>query len=290
MPCFNPLKAQVTEAGDVRLGSFDKVGDVRSIDLRCGRCHGCKTDRAREWTVRCIHESKLYDKNSFVTLTYDDEHLPEYSSLRYRDFQLFMKRLRKNHAGVRFFCAGEYGEVDLRPHYHAILFNFDLNDKYRFGKRGYRSEELERLWPLGNSKMGDVTFESIGYVCGYVMKKIYGREADSYYNCVDPATGEIASRVPEFVQMSLKPGIGSAWFNRYESDFRNGDFVVQNGSRLPMPAYYRRKLPEEVRQKFEEERELFFGRMDPGERSDERLEVREEVAVARRNFHTKPRA
>ena len=49
--------------------------------------------------------------NSFVTLTYDDDHLPEYNSLNYKHFQDFMKRLRKSHNGVRFYMCGEYGPI-----------------------------------------------------------------------------------------------------------------------------------------------------------------------------------
>ena len=71
--------------------------------------------------------------NSFVTLTYDDDHLPEYNSLNYKHFQDFMKRLRKSHNGVRFYMCGEYGEDFSRPHYHALLFNCFFPDRSFFG-------------------------------------------------------------------------------------------------------------------------------------------------------------
>ena len=81
-----------------------------------GFSRGCRLERSRQWAVCCMHEASLYDFNSFVTLTYNDENLPEFNSLDYRHFQLFMKRLRKEFAptNIRFYMCGEYGE-DFEP-------------------------------------------------------------------------------------------------------------------------------------------------------------------------------
>lgn len=296
MSCFNPLTGyQAREGGEVK---FFERGDVDAIDVRCGTCMGCRLDRAREWAVRCTNEAKLYNHNRFLTLTYRDEKVPEYGSLRYRDVQMFLKRLRKKHSGldedargqrpIRYFVAGEYGELTRRPHYHMLLFNFEFPDEYRVGERSYHSDELEETWELGHCHVDDVTAESIGYVSRYALKKVYGRVAsEAYYSRFDRETGTIEERVPEFVRMSLKPGIGADWFERYESDFCSGDFAVVKGSKVPMPKYYRRKLPEEIRQRFDEELEVFMSSKDPGERSEARLAVREEVREAKLNFFTK---
>ena len=105
----------------------------------------------------------------FITLTYDDAHLPYNQSLSVRDFQLFMKRLRKEFgSGVRFFHCGEYGEKTGRPHYHAILFNCDFKDKkihtVRNGHRVYVSQQLNDIWGNGLTEIGSVTFESAGLI------------------------------------------------------------------------------------------------------------------------------
>lgn len=123
MTCYHPIKAFRTASGVSfsELGRDDHLGD---IELPCGRCVGCRLRRANEWALRVMHEAKLHPANCFVTLTYRDEDLPENGSLRHRDFQLFMKRLRKR-ADVRFYMCGEYGEQKLRPHYHACLFGVD---------------------------------------------------------------------------------------------------------------------------------------------------------------------
>lgn len=148
------------------------------LRLPCGQCVGCRLERSRQWALRCVHEASLHDSNLFVTLTYDDEHLPEFNSLYYPDFQKFMKRLRKKFSreNIRFYMCGEYGETTLRPHYHVILFNFDLPDRrlYRRSHSGdhlFTSEILTKIWGKGFCPFGNVTFQSAAYTARYIMKK-----------------------------------------------------------------------------------------------------------------------
>jgi hypothetical protein len=116
--------------GSVKFVSRNKKGVDGTLELPCGQCIGCRLERSRQWAMRCLHESSLYDRNAFVTLTYDDEHLPPGGSLNYPDFQRFMKRLRKNSKSpIRFYMGGEYGESTLRPHFHVCLFGYDFPDK-----------------------------------------------------------------------------------------------------------------------------------------------------------------
>ena len=287
MTCFHPLSAFQTEDGEV---VFHERGKIRrELSLPCGRCIGCRIARARAWAIRCVHESQCHDDSVFVTLTYDDAHLKS-PSLEYRDFQLFIKRLRKfKGGGVRFFACGEYGEENLRPHFHALLFGVSFVARELIGKSLYRSPELERLWPFGMSSFGDVTFQSAGYVARYSVKKITGDLADEHYKRLDVASGEIVSVVPEFGRMSLKPGIGYPWFVRFWRDvYIARDGVVVNGKVCPSPRYY----------------DLLLGRSELGLSSDiefdrylnsekfkddctpERLGVREVVAKAALDFNT----
>ena len=213
------------------------------LQLPCGRCHGCRLERARQWSVRCIHESKLWSRNCFVTLTYNDDCLPEGGSLRYLDFQRFMRRLRRSSPGVRFFMCGEYGEQLSRPHYHACLFNYRPDDLVCFSKseNTYTSASLLKLWGLGHVLVGDVSFQSAGYVARYSLKKVNGDLAAAHYRRVDPDTGEVFDLVPEFAHMSLKPGIGASWFDRFYGDFRRGTVVV-DGFEGKAPSYYDKLL------------------------------------------------
>lgn len=226
------------------------------FSIACGQCIGCRLERSRQWAIRCVHESQLWDDNCFITLTFSPEALEKRSnpySVDVRDFQLFMKRLRKQFgSNIRFFHCGEYGEKYRRPHYHAALFNFDFADKVLFsevnGYRLYTSEALSRLWPFGFSTVGTLTFESAAYVARYITKKLNGEKAEStlHYKVIDYDTGEIvAERVPEYTTMSRRPGIGKQWFDKFKSDVYPEDFVVINGKRMRPPKYYDKLLEKE---------------------------------------------
>lgn len=249
MPCYHPLKAFKSAQG-VRILSSDAT--LFNLRLPCGQCIGCRLERSRQWALRCVHEASLHEHNSFLTLTYDDEHLPKDGSLNYRHFQLFMKRLRKAFpdSDIRFYMCGEYGETLGRPHYHCILFNHTFTDlklfyKSSLGHSLFTSEKLDSLWGLGSCKIGAVTFESAAYVARYVMKKITGSQADDFYRKVDIDSGEIFWIVPEFNRMSLKPAIGADWFKKYSSDVFPHDRVVHDGTPMKPPRYYD-KLHERV--------------------------------------------
>lgn len=230
--------------------------------MSCGKCDGCLMEKARQWAVRCMHESQLHEKNCFVTLTYAEA--PE--RLQYVDFRLFLRRLRKRGA-VRYYVAGEYGGQGGRPHWHALLFGYDFADKLYWrespgGAKLYRSELLEQLWPFGFSSVGTVTFQSAAYVARYVLK-------------ADAGGG--------FSRMSRKPGIGDGWYKLYKRDVEDGRVVV-DGVPQAAPRFYLRRLKAEKpfvyrRVMARREREAREGIPEqlPG-----RLEPRRDVAAARR--------
>jgi len=251
VPCFHPMKgyrARRAEPSGKRRIVFNKKDGFEDLPVTvpCGQCAGCRLERSRQWAIRCMHEASLYDQNCFITLTYNNEHLPDDRSLNVRDFQLFMKRLRKKYgADIRFFHCGEYGSKLGRPHYHACLFNFDFADKELFKLSNdvplYRSNSLEQLWPFGFSTIGDVTFESAAYVARYVMKKVNGDAAKDHYQYVDPVSGEVHQLKPEYITMSRRPGIGRDWIEKFRDDVYPGDFVVVRGKKCRPPRYYDRE-------------------------------------------------
>lgn len=226
----------------------------------------------------------MWDSNLFVTFDYSPECLPSWS-LQYRDFQLFMKRARKKLGSFRFFVAGEYGKLYRRPHWHAVLFNLCLPDQEEFRNGTFRSESLERLWGLGNSVIGRLTPQSAAYVAGYTQSKAYGRAAEAAYeDLVDPETGEVSSRRPEFCAMSRRPGIGALWYRKFAGDLFPRDSAVQDGKEFKVPRFYFEKFKEDHPLEAEE---VAYGRylrameVDPEESSEERRGVREKVAEAR---------
>ncbi|AXH75123.1 MAG: replication initiator protein [Microviridae sp.] len=243
MPCYHPLPAWYSKernASGKRAIVF-KIAEAytdRPLSLPCGRCIGCRLEYARQWAVRCMHEASLWDSNCFLTLTYSDAYLPQNGSLRPRDVVLFLKRLRKQYgAGIRFFQCGEYGEQLARPHHHMLLFNHRFGDAVRVrdsvGTNGtgdalYSSAELSRLWPWGFAGIGEVTFQSAGYVARYSLKKVRGPDADWHYS----------GRVPEYLTMSRRPGIGSTWIHRFAADVYPSDELIVNGKVTRPPRYY----------------------------------------------------
>lgn len=248
MPCFNPRHVYChpdpnpVNGKKVILFSPPNPTALIPMQLPCGSCSGCRLERSRQWAIRVMHEAQLHSSNSFVTLTYDDEHLPELNSLEHGDFQKFMKRLRKRFgAGVRYYMCGEYGENFGRPHFHACLFNINFRDKKLWktirGNKLYRSETLERLWPFGFSSIGSLTFESAAYVARYIMKKRTGSQAADHYEILDPY-GEYQQRTPEYNRMSLKPGLAKGWFDKYSSDVYPSDEVIIREKKCRPPKYY----------------------------------------------------
>lgn len=250
------------------------------------------------------------NKNVFVTLTYNNEHLPPDGSLDYTHFQLFMKRLRKHFVptcpvkksvdpefheqfmfehGIRFYMCGEYGDKNRRPHYHAILFNctFDDKVKWRKTKTGfyqYVSKTLTNLWGYGNAEFGDVSFKSAAYVARYIMKKVDGDPAAMHYCDIDPETGEILAELkPEFSQMSRNGGIGKRWIMRYFDDvYPKGEVVVDGRSRKA-PRYYDNLLKDLDPVSYERLKKLraLESEKHASDNTRERLLVREQVAQAK---------
>lgn len=253
MPCTRALKGYRNRVVNPATGKRSIVFSAReglidfTVDLPCGQCMDCRLERSRQWAIRCVHEASLWERNCFITLTYNDQHLPPDGSLQMKDFQDFMKRLRKRFgAGIRYFHCGEYGEKFQRPHYHACLFNFDFNDKVVAPIRQseeytvYTSAELSKLWKFGFSTVGACNFETAAYVARYVTKKITGNKAfvDSRGVQRPSAADHYAGRRPEYITMSRRPGIAAGWFEKYSSDVYPSDRIVIRGKEMRPPKFY----------------------------------------------------
>lgn len=249
MPCYRPIDAWYggrTESGR-RSIVFERklaVGRHSALTLPCGRCIGCRRERTRQWAVRCLHEASQHEANSFLTLTYDDDHLPAGGTLVKHHLQDFFKRLRARLSPhkVRHFSCGEYGDKFARPHYHSLLFGFDFPDKIPVRKDSemvlFKSPLLADLWPHGFSSIGDVSFDSAAYVASYSIKKRSGDEAFHHYMRLDESTGELFEVLPEFGAMSLKPGIGAGWLEKFGPEVRRDDAVLCKQFESKPPRYY----------------------------------------------------
>lgn len=232
----------------------------------------------------------MHKESCFVTLTYDDAHY--HPSLNYRDFQLFMYKLRRRLGPTRFFMCGEYGDLNYRPHFHAILFGRSFKRDGVVSGSGeceaYRSSTLEDIWKNGYSSFGGVTYQSAAYVARYALKKITGERADAHYTRIDPFSGEVVKAVPEFAHMSLKPGIGYTWFQKYWKEVylaRDG-VVLQGGRTVPSPRYYDQLLVDTCPDlKESKDFERYLKSQDfAADCTVDRLAVREQCAKAKLRF------
>lgn len=223
------------------------------IDIPCGKCIGCRLDYSREWALRCVLESYYHKKTYFLTITYDDEHVPHSSyvddfsgevkdilTLNPQDFTLFMKRLRyyysqKYDNEIRFYACGEYGSKTLRPHYHAIVFGLNVSDLKLVKQSGtgnnlYESELVNKAWNKGYVLLSESNFDTCAYTARYVMKKRKGKDADEY---------EKFNIEPEFVRMSRMPGIATQYYlDHMDEIYKFDEIILKDGKKFKPPHFF----------------------------------------------------
>lgn len=222
MPCCHSKPAWRATFPDPETGAHalrftfrDKKPDYF---IPCGKCEGCRANQRRDWAVRIAHESQDWDRNCFVTITYNDEYCPE--SISRRDAQNFIKRLKRlSERPLRYYLVGEYGDKTRRPHYHAIIFNEDfLGGAYRINDQLYGNPHLDRCWGLGNVRVAEFSFSTALYTAGYVSKKTGDRDS--------------------FSLQSQRPPIGKNWMRKHHDNIRRNEKVVIDGKEMPIPQVY----------------------------------------------------
>lgn len=271
MPCNHPLKAFYsglsTDAGkEDFIICPSTAGDLLSVDwlnkkkrrfatnpymiqmngktflkdplaIPCGKCQGCRSDRAKAWKVRCVLEKEYFKNCYFVTLTYANCSIPSKDGVPCLDkeaLQKFFKRVRKRGAVVRYFACGEYGSDTKRPHYHLILFTDDDIGLIPYGQNKFHSALIDDCWKLGLHEVSIADDGLIAYTAGYVEKKLYDPDWFSY-------------PVKPFLTMSRKPGIGMRYLDDHDlskSYKVYGLFGSSNSS--PIPQAFKKKLENEV--------------------------------------------
>lgn len=233
MQCTNPI---------LLLKNIDRKEYPEGLNVPCGKCLNCRIKKRKEWSLRMLHELDYHKDSSFITLTYDNNHMPENKTLVKSDLQKFFKRLRKNLGDrkIKYFACGEYGEPSRviqkglykyvsegeRPHYHCIIFGLSIRPEDQL--------IVNSSWRLGNVDFGLAEPDSINYVAQYIDKKYSGDKEISEYIS--------KNRINVFRLLSL--GIGSQFVTS------NSDILIENqsitmwGKKLALPRYYIKKLQE----------------------------------------------
>lgn len=223
--------------------------------IPCKHCWACKLNYSKDWATRLTWEAKQHEHRYFITITYDEAHLPLYGEFEYTDKEgykykfendgtwsgtlepddvtNFIKRLREkykkpngDYRNIKYFYAGEYGEIGKRPHYHMILFGapLDIKQFYDFKvdplhkKLHWKSHEIDELWGKGIVDIAEVEWGSCAYVARYCMKKISDDN--------DPIEYAKQGKIKEYVRMSRRPGIGVDYFNQNKDHIYQCDEVI----------------------------------------------------------------
>jgi len=171
--------------------------DDKPINVSCRKCSECLQVRANEWGVRCHHELMEHSQNCWLTLTYDNNPV----RLHKEHLQLFIKRLRKSihPKKIKYFSVGEYGDQNLRPHFHIMIFGHDFDDKVFWKKShaGYpifTSQQLNELCKYGIATVMEATKQTAMYSAKYQAKE-------------KKDLPEFLQKYPEFNTMSKNLGI-----------------------------------------------------------------------------------
>lgn len=272
MACTAPIRGHRDRDGVVRLrrgipdARIHGRGTNPELELPCGRCLDCKLRKVSDWATRLAHEASLHTEACFLTLTFSDDglalrelqHGTHPFDLDVEDWQRFAKRLRKElkkqgYGPIRFFQVGEYGDQELRPHHHAIIFGNEFRDggeswKDEQGHPVWTSQIIEKAWGYGIHTVQEATPETMNYVAKYVQKKLYGKMKEQQCERIDSASGECVTVRPEFATMSrggTGKGIGHGWWQRWKDEVFPDDFVVVKGKKTPVPRYYTKQLQAE---------------------------------------------
>lgn len=197
--------------------------DKGRIFVGCGKCAECLQKRRADWTFRLLQELKVSTAANFLTFTYSEEKLPQDQESCKRDFQLFMKRLRKENLKysknqIRYYAVMEFGEKDRRPHYHAIIFNLAANSLLK----------MEDIWSNGIIYNGSVTQASIHYVLKYMLVN----QTDTPWK--------------PFSLMSKRPYLGYGYVKnnayKYHDKQDNLKVTYDDGFTQAMPKIYKQKM------------------------------------------------
>lgn len=213
------------------------------ILVPCGKCLKCRSKYRLQWQLRLQHELDSYNGVAmFLTLTYNDENMPDNNSLVKKDVQLFIKRLRKYYSDIKlkYFAVGEYGSKLFRPHYHLIIYGLKAPEHKKNSVLNWKYGQFlsERIWKKGYCFVGYVDAKCINYVSKYVLKEfIKDFSKEDLLN---------AGLTPPF---SLKSsGLGLDYLLSHldyiKGQIAAGRTIKLYKSRIGYPRYYRKKLVE----------------------------------------------
>lgn len=301
------------------INSFNsKKSKYEFQEIPCGKCYACRLTYSAEWATRILLEKEYYkdDECWFITLTYDEDHLPVKEHCKYEDklyvndgtwggtlvksdLQKFIKRIRKDYPSpdfnIKFFACGEYGSDDnsCRPHFHVIIMGLPLkaNDMYdvhvdnKFHKEHYKNKYIDKKWKYGMHDIGHLEWSNAAYTARYCMKKI----GDTW----DKEEYAKRGKEPEFVTMSRD--IGRRYYEDHKDKIWKTDGLIMktvkgNIGHIKPPKRYLTLLEKEDIQKaqhIKESRRAVSQKLQEKEFIDESLTDLEKLLIKSDNLEKK---
>jgi len=290
MRCSSPILAyENPDGGRPILSRHARLELGREFLLGCGKCLGCQLDRASGWSLRAVNEARYFDRSSFITLSFADEHLPGDPVAARYEFRKFIVRLRRRvDSAIRVFGCMELGERWSRIHGHFCIFNEDFLEgatpigKSKTGFPMWRSPLLESLWPFGYSWVAKFSAETAAYVGRYCVAKV---DQPPTVRLVHPVSGEIADWPTVYKPFyPLAPALGVRFLGEFSEDVWSG-LRARGGARVRTPQAYSRVLKRSDPLRYSEAKEeriaAMVGKRDLSEETPERLAVKDECLRAR---------
>lgn len=151
----------------------------------CGQCLNCRINDIRAWYVRSHFEIKKLERpfQYFLTLTYDEEHLPDDKLCNKIDIKKFLNNLNTSFGlSMRYYCTADYGSINNRAHYHAIILS----------TKKIRQNQCERIWKKGFVYLKKLNKENMKYTLRYTVKKrplVEGRDK-GFFRLVSKGWGD----------------------------------------------------------------------------------------------------
>lgn len=238
-----------------------KLPDGSPQVVRCGKCLSCLEHRQAGWITRLSEEFKRSPEGVyFVTLTYDDAHLPTMDldgvptpCTRSDDIRKFNMDLRKRFqqgffldhtfqvAGMateparitlpqdtryKYYIVSEYGPQTKRPHYHGFFSSLPDDEELIF-------DLFQATWGKGFITCEKGQSEACA---AYVSKYL-----------VNHSLVPVDSRLPK-PRAWMSKGLGASYLDSelivewHRSAPLQRQFCMQNGRRTILPRYYRDRL------------------------------------------------
>lgn len=264
MECTRPNAIDRKSVNDIEwLGSSE--GDVNLIyaksrnrnratplTIPCGKCEACRTNQNRALAGRLIAEAQTAPgPNWFITATYNDENVPQdgdgHGTLSVEDAMELINKIRAKDKKIKYYVRGHYGETNHRPHYHIIIYNWDIDQSKLIRmwntKRGndqYNLSELAIMWNKGIIRIAPAHNNAIAYTAGYATIELRTK-------------GRICERQSEPFHKQT-PGIGKDyWEQNWEHMTKENQFTYGSMGkqvRLELPTYYKNLLKREHRDEY----------------------------------------